>query len=112
MRNRTRFPFTLKLLTVLCLLSTAGCASIPFIGGRDRERECEYREVYSVAIVEKVSEGKVHFRISGYRSVARPLEELPTRFAFNEGARFQVRQDFLTRGSNCDRYRLTVLDTL
>lgn len=90
------------------LAASVGCA-VPLISKKDRvEIECEYREVFSVATVEKLEGSTVTFVITGHRSVERKLSDLPENMTFDEGEEFNVRQRFLKRG-NCEPYIFQVL---
>ncbi len=95
-------------LLIFGLAVTVGCA-IPLISKKDRvEIECEYREVFSVATVEKVEGPTISFVITGHRNVERKRSDLPETMTFAEGEEFNVRQRFLKRG-NCEPYIFQVL---
>ena len=101
----------LLLLVFSALLTGPGCA-IPLISKKNQvEKTCEYREVFSVATIQSMEGGAITFEVSGYREVEREISTLPTRFSYNLGDEFNVRQQFLTRG-NCEEYKFDLLQKL
>jgi hypothetical protein len=97
----------------ICLIFTSlgalmGC-SVPLISKKDQvEIPCRYREVFSVARVDRVEGSAVTFEITGYRTHVVERKDLPDRFTFEEGDEFNVRQRFLVRGK-CEPYLFEVL---
>lgn len=93
------------------LLIGPGCA-IPLISKKNQvKKTCEYREVFSVATIQSMDGGTITFEVSGYREVSREIRTLPTRFSYNLGDEFNVRQQFLTRG-DCEEYKFDLLQKL
>lgn len=93
------------ILPILFLSLVLGGCSIPFIGG---DEPAEYREVFSIAKVSRTTPETVEFEVTGHRNVELPRSEVPSDYAYPEGAEFYVRQLFLKDGKG-DPYMLEIL---